>query len=237
KTNFSDDTPDLYRNNGDGTFTNVTFISGFGVNTQYVCWGAGFMDYDNDGWTDVFHVTGHVYPEIESYHLDAYFRSPRLIYRNLGNGKFRDVSRDMGPGVNSLHSSRGCAFGDFDNDGDVDVLVLNMNDYPSLLRNDGGNEGNWISVKLIGTKCNRTAVGGRVRVVTGKHAQIDEVHTGTSVMSQSDLRLHFGLGQVKQVDLIEVKWPTTQNIERFANIDANQFLTVKEGSGIIARHK
>jgi hypothetical protein len=237
KTNFSDDTPDLYRNNGDGTFTNVTFVSGFGVNTQYVCWGAGFMDYDNDGWTDVFNVTGHVYPEVESYHLDAHFLSPRLVYRNLGNGKFRDVSKDMGPGVNALYSSRGCAFGDFDNDGDIDVLILNMNDYPTLLRNDGGNKDNWIKIKLLGAKCNRTAIGARVRVMTGKHAQMDEVHSGTSVMSQSDLRLHFGLGQVKQIDLIEVKWPTSQKIEKFTNIEANQFLTIKEGSGIIKAEK
>ncbi len=237
KTNFSDDTPDLYRNNGDGTFTNVTFVSGLGVNTQYVCWGAGFMDYDNDGWPDIFHVTGHVYPEIESYHLDAFFRSPRLVYRNLGNGRFKDVSKDMGPGVNALHSSRGCAFGDFDNDGDIDVLVLNMNDYPSLLRNDGGNKNNWINIKLLGTKCNRTAIGARVRVLTGKHAQMDEVHSGASVMSQSDLRLHFGLGQTERIDEVEVKWPTTQKIEKFTNIEANQFLIIKEGSGIVARHK
>jgi len=233
KTNFSDDTPNLYRNNGDGTFTDVTFFSGLGINTRYVCWGAGFTDYDNDGWTDIFHVTGHVYPEIESYHLDAGFLSPRVVYRNLGNGKFKDVSKEMGPAVTSRFSSRGCAFGDFDNDGDVDVLVLNMNDYPSLARNEGGNKNNWIEIKLLGTKANRTAIGARVRVVTGKRAQMDEVHSGTSVMSQSDLRLQFGLGQVKQIDLIEVKWPTTQNIEKFTNIEANQILTIKEGSGIV----
>jgi hypothetical protein len=237
KTNFTDDTPDLYHNNGDGTFTDVTFVAGLGVNTQYVCWGAGFMDYDNDGWWDIFHVTGQVYPEIEEYHLDTQFFSPRLVYRNLTNGKFKDVSKDMGPGVNARFASRGCAFGDYDNDGDLDVLVLNMNDYPSLLRNDGGNKNNWIKIKLLGTKCNRTAIGARVRVVTGKHAQIDEVHTGTSVMSQSDLRLHFGLGQAKQADLVEVKWPTTQKVERFTNVEANQFLTIKEGEGIIKAEK
>jgi hypothetical protein len=237
KTNFCDDTPNLYHNNGDGTFTDVTFFSGLGISTRYVCWGAGFMDYDNDGWPDIFHVTGHVYPEVEAYHLDADFLSPRFVYRNLGNGKFKDVSKEMGPGVNARYSSRGCAFGDFDNDGDLDVLVLNMNDYPSLLRNDGGNQQNWIIIKLLGTKCNRTAIGARVRVVIGKHAQTDEVHSGTSVMSQSDLRLQFGLGKVKQIDLIEVKWPTTQNVEKFTNIEANRFLTIKEGSGIIKSEK
>jgi hypothetical protein len=249
KTNFQDDTCDLYRGNGDGTWTDVTFVSGIGVNTQYVNWGAGFMDYDNDGWPDIFHVTGHVYPEIESYNLDATFKSPRIVYRNMGNGKFKDVSAQMGPGVTTRWSSRGCAYGDFDNDGDVDVLVLNMNDRPSLLRNDGGNKNNWISIKLMGTKCNRTAVGARVRVVVGSRAQIDEVHTGYSVMSQSDLRLHFGLGQATKIDSIEVKWPTlvTENkngkptevpqIEKFTNIEPNQFLTIQEGSGIIKKEK
>jgi hypothetical protein len=237
KTNFQDDTPDLYHNNGDGTFTDVTFISGLGVNTQYVCWGAGFVDYDNDGWTDIFHVTGHVYPEIENYNLDTHFNSPRIVYRNLGNGKFKDVSAQLGPGVSGRFASRGCAFGDYDNDGDMDVLVLNMNDVPSLLRNDGGNKNNWIKIKLLGTVCNRTAVGARVRVVTGKHAQMDEVHCGTSVMSQSDLRLHFGLGQAKQADVIEVKWPTTQKVERFTNVEANQILTIKEGAGILKAEK
>jgi hypothetical protein len=227
----------LYHNNGDGTFTDATFSAGLGVNTQFVCWGAGFMDYDNDGWTDIFHVTGHVYPEIEDNHMDARFRSQRIVYRNLGKGKFKDVSQELGPGVTERYSSRGCAFGDYDNDGDLDVLVLNMNDYPSLLRNDGGNKNHWINIKLLGTKCNRTAIGARVRVVTGKHAQIDEVHSGTSVMSQSDLRLHFGLGQVQRVDMIEVKWPTTQKVEQFTNIEANQFLTIKEGAGIVKTEK
>jgi hypothetical protein len=237
KTNFSDDTVDLYHNNADGTFTDVTRSAGLGVNTQYVCWGAGFMDFDNDGWVDIFHVTGHIYPELQELQVDAQFTSPRIVYRNLGNGKFKDVSKDTGPGVAERFASRGCAFGDYDNDGDVDVLVLNMNDYPSLLRNDGGNKNNWINLKLVGTTCNRTAIGARARVVTGNHAQIDEVHTGTSVMSQSDLRLSFGLGQTQQVDLIEVKWPTTQKVEKFTNVGANQFVTIKEGAGIVKTEK
>jgi hypothetical protein len=232
KTNFSDDTPNVYHNNGNGTFTDVALHVGLGV-SQYVCWGVGFMDYDNDGWTDIFYVTGHVYPETVKYHVGPQFKTPRVVYKNLGNGKFKDVSAQLGPGVSECYSSRGCAFGDYDNDGDIDVLVLNMNDLPSLLRNDGGNKNNWIKIKLLGTKCNRTAIGARVRVVTGKHTQIDEVHSGTSVMSQSDLRLHFGVGQSKQIDTIEVKWPTTEKIERFTNVAVNQILTIKEGSGII----
>ena len=237
KTNFSDDTSDLYHNNGDGTFTDATFVSGVGVNTQYVGWGAGFLDFDNDGWPDILQVNGHVYPEIEKYNLDATFKVPRIVYRNLGNGKFKDTSAEMGPGISERFSSRGCAFGDYDNDGDIDVLVLNMNDPPSLLRNDGGNRLNWIKIKLLGTQCNRTAIGARVRVVTGKHSQINEVHSGDSVMSQSDLRLHFGLGQAKTVDLIEVKWPTTQKVEKFTRVEANQILTIREGAGIVKAEK
>lgn len=237
KTNFSDDTCDLYRNNGDGTFQDVTFISGVGVNTQYVGWGCGFLDYDNDGWADIFQANGHVYPKIDQLHLDETFKEPRIVYHNLGNGKFQDVSNQMGPGVMAKHSSRGCAFGDYDNDGGIDVLILNMNETPSLLHNTGGNKKNWIKVKLVGTHCNRTAIGARVTVITGKHHQINEVASGGSVMSQSDLRLHFGLGEAAFADAIEVKWPTTWKTERFTRVAANQTITIKEGSGIIQRVK
>jgi hypothetical protein len=235
KTNFADDTCNLYHNNGDGTFTDVTFEAGVGVNNQYVAWGCAFVDYDNDGWADIIQVNGHVYPEIDKYNFDQTFKNPRLVYRNLGTGKFKDVSSEMGPGISEHYSSRGAAFGDYDNDGDMDVLILNLNDPPSLLRNEGGNKQSWIKIKLVGTRCNRTAIGARVRVVTGKHAQMDEVHSGTSVMSQSDLRLHFGLGKVETVDLIEVKWPTTQKIEKFTQVKANQIITIREGSGIVSK--
>jgi hypothetical protein len=231
KTNFINDSIDLYHNNGDGTFTEVSNAAGVGMITKYVNWGAGFVDFDNDGWPDILYVTGHVYPEVEQ--VGEPFKTPRMVYRNLGNGKFADVSAQLGPGIAERFSSRGCAFGDFDNDGDVDVLVLNLNDLPSLLRNDGGNKNNWIKIKLVGSKCNRTAIGARIRVVTGQHAQTNEVASGTSVMSQNDLRVHFGLGQRKMVDLIEVTWPTTQKVERFTNVKVNQTITVKEGSGIV----
>jgi enediyne biosynthesis protein E4 len=237
KTNFADDTCNLYHNNGDGTFSDVTFAAGIGVNSRYVAWGCGFIDYDNDGWPDILQVNGHVYPEIDTYDFDQKFKNPRLVYKNLGDGHFKDVSSEMGPGISEHYSSRGAAFGDYDNDGDVDALILNMNDRPSLLRNDGGNKQNWIKIKLVGTKCNRTAIGARVRVFTGKHIQLDEVHSGASVMSQSDLRLHFGLGKIETVDAIEVKWPTTQKIERFTQVKANQILTIREGDGIIATFK
>jgi len=237
KTNFADDTSNLYRNNGDGTFSDLSFNSGVGINNNYVAWGCGFIDYDNDGWSDIIQVNGHVYPEIDKYNFGETFKNPRLVYKNLGNGRFKDVSAEMGPGINARFSSRGAAFGDYDNDGGMDILILNMNDLPSLLHNVGGNKQNWIKVKLVGTKCNRTAIGARVRVVTGKHAQMDEVHSGTSVMSQNDLRLHFGVGNIETVDLIEVKWPTTQKLERFTQVKVNQILTIREVDGIIATLK
>jgi enediyne biosynthesis protein E4 len=234
KTNFADDTCNLYHNNGDGTFSDVTFASGVGINNQYVAWGCAFLDYDNDGWPDIMQINGHVYPEIDGTNIGQTFKNPRLVYKNLGKGQFKDVSAEMGPGISERFSSRGAAFGDYDNDGDIDVLILNMNDLPSLLRNDGGNKQNWIKLKLVGSKCNRTAIGARVRVVTGTHVQIDEVHSGSSVMSQSDLRLHFGVGKAQTVDAIEVKWPTTQKIERFTSVKVNQILTIREGSGIVS---
>ncbi len=233
KTNFADDVCNLYHNNGDGTFSDVAFASGVGINNRYVAWGCGFIDYDNDGWADILQVNGHVYPEVDTRETGQNYKNPRLVYRNLGNGQFKDVSAEMGSGITDRHSSRGAAFGDYDNDGDVDALVLNMNEIPSLLRNEGGNKQNWIKIKLIGTKCNRTGIGARVRIVTGKHAQIDEVHSGSSVMSQSDLRLHFGIGRAQEVDLIEVKWPTTEKVERLTKVKANQILTIKEGAGIV----
>jgi enediyne biosynthesis protein E4 len=234
KTNFADDTCDLYHNNGDGTFSDLTFPSGIAVNTKYVGWGCGFIDYDNDGWLDILQINGHVYPEIDKHDLGQTYKNPRVVYRNMADGKFKDVSAEMGPGISERFSSRGAAFGDYDNDGDMDVLVLNMNDPPSLLRNDGGNKNNWIKIRLIGTKCNRTAIGARVRVVCGNHVQIDEVHSGSSVMSQGDLRLHFGLGKLETIDLLEVRWPTTGAFERFRLVKANQILTIREGSGIVA---
>ncbi len=235
KTNFADDTSNLYHNDGEKTYTDVTFPAGTGLNDQFVGWGCGFLDFDNDGWQDILQVNGHVYPEIDGYHFGQTFKNPRVVYKNLGNGHFQDVSAAMGPGILEHFSSRGAAFGDFDNDGGMDVLILNMNDAPSLLRNTGGAAaGNWIKLKLVGTHCNRTAIGARAKVTVGKHTQMDEVHSGTSVMSQSDLRLHFGLGQAKVVDLIEITWPTTQKVERFLHVRANQILTLHEGKGIIA---
>ena len=237
KTNFADDTCNLYHNNGDGTFTDLSFNSGIGINNTYVAWGCGFIDYDNDGWSDIVQINGHVYPEIDKYNFGETFKNPRLVYKNLGNGRFKDVSSEMGPGITAKYSSRGAAFGDYDNDGGMDMVILNMNERPSLLHNVGGNKKNWIKLKLLGTKCNRTAIGARARVITGKHIQMDEVSSGTSVMSQNDLRLHFGVGNAETIDAIEVKWPTTQKVERFTQVKANQILTIREGAGIVGTKK
>jgi hypothetical protein len=234
KTHFQDDTPVLYQSNRDGSFTDATFHAGLGDLSRYVGWGAAFMDYDNDGWHDIFYVTGHTYHGLVKEGQDT-FRSPRIVLRNLGNGTFRNVSAELGSAIMARFSSRGSACGDFDNDGDLDVLVLNMNDPYSLLRNDGGNQNNSLTLKLLGTRSNRTAIGARVRVEAGGTVRIDEVHSGGGVMSQSDLRLHFGLGQEKAADLVEVRWPATQKVETFVKVAANQILTIREGSGIVAQ--
>jgi hypothetical protein len=237
KTNFVDDTPNLYHNNGGGTFTDFVFRAGLGTRTDLVSWGTGFVDVDNDGWKDLFYVNGHVYPEVDQFHMDSGFRQPRLLYRNLGNGRFEDVSSQSGPAFDELYSSRGCAFGDFNNDGRVDVLIMNMNDKPSLWRNDSSDSNGSILMKLIGTRSNRSAIGARVRVVTAGHTQMDEVHSGDSLMSMSDLRLHFGVGPAQKLDLLEVRWPATGLVERFTNVGVNQIIYIQEGGGITRREQ
>src|SRR6266478_548436 len=203
KTNYSDQTANLYHNNGDGTFYDAVFQAGLGVNTKYLGWGVGLFDFDNDGWPDIFMSNGHVFSEVDTRRLHVTFKQRKILYRNLGQGRFIDVRSASGPALMQPHSSRGTAFGDFDNDGDIDVAIINMNEPPSLLRNDCRSKNNWLKVKCIGTKSNRSAIGARVRVVTAKHSQINEVMSGSSFMSQNDFRLHFDLGQAKQADLIE----------------------------------
>ena len=234
KTNFSDDTSSLYRNNGDGTFTDATFAAGMGLNTRYLGWGCGFVDLDNDGWLDVFQANGHVYPELEKAGLDTPFKEPKILYRNLRNGRFEDVSSRAGSGVLLARAARGVAFGDFDNDGDIDIVINNMNDTATLLRNDGGEKKRWLKVKTLGTRSNRTGIGARVRVVVGNHSQIDEVRSGGSYISQNDLRLHFGLGSAAKADLVEVRWPSGQ-VDRLKDVDSNQVVWVKEGAGLLKR--
>jgi hypothetical protein len=164
------------------------------------------------------------------------YRQPRLLYRNLGNGRFQDVSASAGPGITAANLGRGCAFGDLDNDGDIDIVVNNLDGPPSLLRNDGGNRNNWLLVKCVGTRSNRSAIGARVRVAAGELAQIGEVMSGSGYYSQNDLRLHFGLGTAKRVDAVEVAWPSGSK-ESFRDVQPNQLLVIREAEGIVRRER
>jgi hypothetical protein len=231
KTHFADDANGLYHNDGKANFDEVTRTSLLAVETRYVCWGTGIVDLDNDGYPDIFMVTGNVYPEIE-HKLPQYAnKTPRALFRNLGNGKFEELGQEAGPGVTEAHCSRGCAFGDFDNDGDVDILIVNLNEPPSLLRNDIKARHNWIKVKLEGVKSNRSAIGARVLVRYGSKVQAQAVHSQSSFFSCNDPRLHFGLGTYDSAE-IEVWWPNGLH-ERFKAVAANQLLTLREGAGIV----
>ncbi len=233
KTHFADDTAVLYRNDGKGNFEDVTNSSGLGVETRFISWGAGMFDLDNDGNPDLFWVTGSVYPEIEAKLPSYPFKSPRIVFRSLGDGKFEELLEQAGPGIAAQHASRGCAFGDFDNDGDIDVLVMNLGEPPSLLRNDVTGGHHWLKVKLIGTKSNRSAIGARVTAHYGGKKQAQEVLSQASFYSANDLRIHFGLGAASKVDL-EIRWPNG-GTERVGGLDANQLVTVREGSGVIKK--
>ncbi len=228
KTNFIDDTPNLYKNLGESGFLDVTAPSGLGKYTQFLGWGVAFLDYDNDSWPDIFMVNGHVYPEAR----DAKFQQRRILYRNLGNGKFDDVSADSGPGVMAEASSRGLAIGDYDNDGDLDIFITNMNGTPSLLRNDGGNRRNFLNVQLLGRRANRDGIGARVSLFCAARNLIGEVRSGSTFLSHGDLRLHFGLGASTKVDRMEIDWPGGGR-DIVGNIYANRFITVAQGEGII----
>lgn len=234
KTNFAGDHPNLYQNLGKGIFEDVVLKSGLGINPQYVGWGVAFVDLDNDGKPDIFQVNGHVYPELDARKGNESYRNPRIVYRNLGKGRFEDVSSLAGSGVAQLKSSRGAAFGDYDNDGDIDVLVMNMGDRPSLLRNDMPPGRQWIKVKLQGTRSNRSAVGATVTVVTGERTQVQPVLSQSSFLSQSDARLHFGLDQAKRVDKFLVTWPNGER-EDFPGADSGGIVLLVEGSGVVKR--
>jgi hypothetical protein len=230
KTHFADDTNILYRNSGKGYFEDTTNSAGLGVETRFIGWGAGIADLDNDGNPDLFYVTGSVYPEVAAKLANYPMATPRVIFRNLGGGRFEELIDVAGPGIGAAHCSRGCAFGDFDNDGDVDILVVNLNEPPSLLRNDSSG-GHWLKVKLIGVKSNRSAIGARVTARYGGKTQAQEVLSQSSFYSANDSRLHFGLGAAGSADL-EVRWPMG-NREVIAGVAANRLVVIREGAGII----
>ena len=233
KTNFAGDTSSLYRNLGNNTFEDMTFQAGLGRNTRFLGWGAAFLDFDNDGWPDILLCNGHVYPEIGDIGNEAGYRQRKVLYHNLGNGSFRDVSLDAGPGILEAVAGRGLAIGDFDNDGHLDVAVNCVNGLPQLLRCDSSLNNRWLKVKCVGTKSNRSAIGARVYCTTPDgRRRVDEVRSGGSYFSQSDLRIHFGLGQSDTAKL-EVRWPSGL-VEKVGEVKANQILRVVEGKGVVA---
>jgi hypothetical protein len=232
KTNFSSDTNTLYRNLGDGTFSDVTSRAGLAVHTQYVKWGTAFVDIDNDGWKDLFIADGHVYPFIEKYNLGEEFHQPRQLFWNRGDGQFFDMSFTAGPGITAKHSSRGIAVGDLDNDGSEEIVVVNLFEPPSLLKNFG-QRGNALLVRAV-TASGRDAVGARITVTAGHRKQIDEVRSGGYHISQGDFRVHFGLGDAVKAD-VGIRWPQGA-VETLKDVDANQWIAVREGKGIVERH-
>ncbi len=234
KTNFSDDTSSLYKNNGDGTFTPSIDAAGLGFNTQYLGWGTMFADFDNDGRPDILIVNGHVYPEVDTAHLGSTYEEPRLFYWNAGNGTFKDFSKQCGPGCTTPASSRGLAVADFWNDGRVSAVVNNMSSHPMLLVNQAANKNHWLGVITRGTKSNRDGIGAQVTVAACGRRWMQEVRSGSSYLSNNDMRLHFGLGNCNHIDSVAVRWPSGLS-ETFrypaAQSSADRFLTVVEGSG------
>jgi hypothetical protein len=248
KTNFSDDTATLYRNNGDGTFDDVTYAAGLGLHTQYLGWGTMFFDFDNDGWPDLILVNGHVYPEVDSQHLGSNFQEPRILYHNNGDGTFADISVNAGPGITNVSSSRGLAIGDLWNDGKLSAVVSNMNAPPSLLVNQVRAANHWVAFHLRGAypasnttpgaaqstvpslKSTRDAIGAQIRVRVGGRTLVDEVRSGSSFISNNDMRVHFGLGAATKIDSVEVRWPSGLT-EIFANVSADKLNELKEGTG------
>ena len=233
KTLFADDMPALYKSEGKGFFVERSMAAGLNVVTNYVQWGIGLVDFDNDTWPDLFYVTGHLYPELDRANPNYPYRGPRVLFRNLGNGKFEHITSSCGPGLTDRHSSRGCAFGDFDNDGDMDILVMNMNEPPSLIRADVDSRNHWLKVKLIGTVSNRTAIGARVRVRSGgSRLQAQEVQSQSSYYSVNDFRLHFGLAASTKADSVEVRWPSGK-VDVFRDVAADKLVVIREGDGIV----
>jgi hypothetical protein len=230
RTNFSDDTSTLYHNNGDGTFTDVTYPAGLGSHTQYLGWGTAFFDFDNDGWPDLLLANGHVYPEVDNLKLGIDYSESKLLYHNNGNGTFSDVSRAAGPGITASAPARGLAVGDLWNDGRLSAVIVNRNARPSLLVNRTTYANHWIEVKTVGTRSNQTGIGARLTLKTYSRKQINEVRSGSSYISNNDMRVHFGLGGNSEIEYLEVRWPSGL-VERFRSSVVDTILTVREGLG------
>jgi enediyne biosynthesis protein E4 len=232
KTHFQEQATGLYHNTGKGEFEDNAATTGIAAERKYVSWGAGIFDLDNDGYPDIFWVTGNVYPNVEHIHSEYPYAGPRLLYRNNGNGTFtRILNGEAGAAIDAHHVSRGCAFGDFDNDGDLDILIMNQNEPPTLLRNDAPRGNNWIKILLQNTKSNRTAFGATVLVHYGGKTQAQALLSQASYVSANDPRLHFGLGAATSVD-IEIRWPSGA-VEKYPAQAANRLVTIREGKGIV----
>ena len=226
-TNMAWEMNSLYQNNGDGTFEDVSTRSGANAGSfPYACWSNQFMDYDNDGYSDIFAVTGHIFPYTDKFSRNIGYAQDNLMYRNNGDGTFTFVSKKLGEGFGVRTVSRGAAIGDYDNDGDMDILIANANDHLVLLRNDGGNANNWIQIRTGGTSSNRSGIGAKIWATAGPLKQIMEVRSSSGYLSQSDMRVHFGLGREKKVDL-KIRWPSGI-VQTLKGVSANQVLTVRE---------
>jgi len=244
KTNFAGDTDSLYMNLGDGSFDDRTYQAGLGVNTRLLGWGISFMDIDNDGWLDILVANGHVYPEVDGTQVDAAYAERKYLYRNLRNGQFEDASLIGGPGIVAPAPARGFAVGDYDNDGNLDAIVNCVNAPPQLLRCDSTLNRSWIKIRLVGVQSNRSGIGARVKAVaqTGSPllnakpgtplTQIDEVRSCNSYYSANDLRMHFGLGEAKKLDLLEIRWPSGV-VDTLKDLDVNRLHVIQEGGKIL----
>jgi hypothetical protein len=236
-THFSDEYAALFRNEGEMSFTDVSFQAGVAAPTiPYVGWGTGFFDFDNDGWPDLFLVNGHVYPQVDTLDVGAKYREPKLLFLNRHDGTFRNISELVGPAIQIPQVSRGAAFGDLFNDGHVDIVVENLDGKPMILRNENPNHNHWIGFELVGTKSNRLALNARIKAVAGDLVQVDEVRSGGSYLSQNDLRIHFGLGSHDHLDRVEIRWPSGE-AETINNLAADRFYAVKEGEGVVPRER
>jgi hypothetical protein len=231
-TNLDYETNTLYHNDGGTYFTDLTFIKGLGeASINYVGWGTNFFDYDNDGDSDLFIVNGHVIDNINLLNPSLKAAQRDFLFQNQGDGEFLETATLMGEHFSVEKIGRGTAFGDYDNDGDVDLFITNSNDTPNFLQNDGGNQNNWLMVKTVGQKSNRNGIGARITVVSGDLTQMDEVKSGSSYLCQNDLRVHFGLGKRKVVDRLQIRWPSGL-VETYKDVETNQFLIITEGEGI-----
>jgi enediyne biosynthesis protein E4 len=232
-TNFSDEYDDLYRNDGNWSFSDVSYASGVATpSLPWVKWGTAFADLDNDGWSDLITVSGHVYPQVDTLPSGAAYREPKLLQMNQKDGSFCDASDQAGPALTEKRVSRGLAAGDLFNDGNIDVVINDLDGSPMILRNRGVPGRHWVSFELAGTKSNRMALNARVKVIAGGLTQTDEVHSGGSYLSQNDTRLHFGLGAARKIDTVEIRWPSGK-VETLKDLGVDRFYCVLEGQGIV----